>query len=150
MSLSNNGPILDSNLRYRLSPTLSQQPLRSVIISCHPNPVRDEPSVSRPHLYRRTAPTVEPTIEKVTIEMDNCSASDRKVSATKKQPNPVLDIVDQITSRADRDPHARCSASPKTTSPTVEPTKEKATIKMDDSSTPTRRHPQPRRKATRT
>ena len=64
--------------------------------------------------------------------MDNCSALDRKVSATKKQPNPVLDIVDQITSRADRNPHALCSASPKTTSPTVEPTKEKATIKMDD------------------
>ena len=43
-----------------------------------------------------------------------------------------LDIVDQITSKADRNYHARCSASPKTTAPTLQPTKEKATIKMDN------------------
>ena len=43
-----------------------------------------------------------------------------------------LDIVDQITSKADRNYHGRCSASPKTTAPTVQPTKEKATIKMDN------------------
>ena len=43
-----------------------------------------------------------------------------------------LDIVDQITSKADQNYHARCSASPKTTAPTVQPTKEKATIMMDN------------------
>jgi hypothetical protein len=49
----NNGPVMDSNLRYRLSTTLSQQPLRCIVISHRPNPVRDEPSVSRPHLWTR-------------------------------------------------------------------------------------------------
>ena len=38
-------------LRYRLSPTLSQQPLCCIVISHRPNPVREEPSVSRPHLW---------------------------------------------------------------------------------------------------
>ncbi len=41
-------------------------------------------------------------------------------------------IVDQITSKADQKKPTRCSALPKTTAPTIEPTKEKATIKMDD------------------
>ncbi len=34
-------------LRYRLLPTLSQQPLCCIVISHRPNPVREEPSVSR-------------------------------------------------------------------------------------------------------
>ena len=42
--------------------------------------------------------------------MDGCSDSDSKVSATKKLPNLALNIVDQITSKADQNPHARCSA----------------------------------------
>ena len=44
---------MDSNFRYRLSPTLSQQPLRCFVNSYRPNQVRDEPSVSRPHLWTR-------------------------------------------------------------------------------------------------
>jgi len=68
----------------------------------------------------------------MTIEMKDCSDLDRKVSATKKRPNLVYVIVDQITSKADRNPHARCSTSPKTTAPTIKLTKEKVTIKMDD------------------
>ena len=73
---------MDSNLRYHLSPTLSQQPLRCIVISHCP-----------------------PT------------------SLTRSLPRPT-----------ERNPHAWCSALPKTTAPTVELTKEKATIKikMDD------------------
>ena len=42
--------VMDSNLRYRLSPTLLQQPLHSVVLSNCLNPLRKESSVSRPHL----------------------------------------------------------------------------------------------------
>jgi hypothetical protein len=38
-------------------------------------------------LYRRTPPTVEPTKEEATIEMDDCSDLDRKVPVTKKLPS---------------------------------------------------------------
>ena len=73
---------MDSNLRYHLSSTLSQQPLRCIVISHCP-----------------------PTL------------------LTRSLPRPT-----------ERNPHARCSTLPKTTAPTVELTKEKATIKikMDD------------------
>jgi hypothetical protein len=38
-------------------------------------------------LYQRTATTVEPTKEEVTIEMDDCSDLDRKVPVNKKLPS---------------------------------------------------------------
>ena len=59
-------------LRYRLSPTLSQQPLCCIVISHRPNPVREEPSVSRPHLctslriisHRPTPVRAEPSVSR--------------------------------------------------------------------------------------
>jgi hypothetical protein len=46
--------------------------------------VCNKPRLAAASLYQRTTPT---TKEKATIEMDNCSDSDRKVSATKKIPS---------------------------------------------------------------
>ena len=83
------GLVMDSNLRYRLSPTLSQQPLHSVVISHCPNPVHNEPSVSRPHLC--TGKPLQPS--NVTIEMDDCIVSNGEVSTTKMKSDFDADNV---------------------------------------------------------
>ena len=64
-----------------------QQPLHCVVISHCPNPVCNKPRLAAASLYQRTTPTIKPTKEKATIEMDDCSDSYRKVSATKKIPS---------------------------------------------------------------
>ncbi len=57
--------------------------------------MRNEPSVSRPHLCtdKQTATTVEPTKEEVTIEMDGCINSNGEVSTTKMKSDSDADNV---------------------------------------------------------
>ena len=84
---------MDSNLRYRLLPTLSQQPLKCSHFSL-PEP-RAQRALLLPatYMYRRTPPTVKPTKEEVTIEMDGCIDSDRVVSSTKMKSDSDADNV---------------------------------------------------------
>ena len=91
------GPVMDSNLRYRLLPTLSQQPLKCSHFSL-PEP-RAQRALLLPatYLYRRTPPTVKPTKEEVTIEMDGCIDSDRVVSSTKKKIHRNMKTVDSTS-----------------------------------------------------
>ncbi len=82
---------MDSDLGYRLSPTLSQQQQKhSIIISHRPNkPLAQR----RRHVEQRlvqhpqtTTPTIESTKEKATIKMDNdCIDSNGEATYTKKK-----------------------------------------------------------------
>jgi len=82
---------MDSNLGYRLSPTLSpQQQKCSIIISHHPNkPLAQRQRHVEQCLVQHpqtTTPTIESTKEKATIKMDNdCIDSNGEATYTKKK-----------------------------------------------------------------
>ena len=86
--------------------------------SC-PDHFQAQPKATLDAMHRTSAPTVEPTIEKGTIKMDDSIVSHGEVC--KKGNNPTPDIV-QIP----------CALAPVSlyplTAPTVEPTKEKGMI----------------------
>ncbi len=71
-------------LRYRLSPTLATTTAPHRHLSSPEPRAQRALCLAAASLYRRTATTLEPTKEKATIRMYDCSDSDRKVSATKK------------------------------------------------------------------
>ncbi len=68
-------------LRYRLLPTLATTTALHHHLLITRTHARRALHLAAASLYRRTAPTVEPTKEKATNKMDNCSDLDRKVSA---------------------------------------------------------------------